>query len=488
MVPENRSSIIIPWSSGIILWSSVSIPWFSIPISRSSVSISWSSVIIPRSSAIIPRFSVTIPWASGIIPTFPSVALGSAALPRLSGVSASGGCARRGSRRLSLRLTYRPPVNSALHVALVGPLPPYRGGIAHFTQSLQRSLGARGHRTSAVTFARQYPERLFPGTTQFEDAPAEDGAPRLLDSLGPRSWGRTARHLLDGRPDVVVFQYWHPFFAPGYGRVARRLRKEGVRVLALVHNALPHERRRGDRALSRYFLRACDGAVVLSASVRRDVEALVPGLPVRQVAHPVYDLFGSAVPREAARRALDLPEAAPVLLFFGFVRRYKGLHVLLDAMPDVLGRLPEARLVVAGEFYDEPAPYREQVQRHDLHEAVRFDAAYVPSDRVALYFSAADLVVQPYVSATQSGVAQVAFHFGRPVVTTDVGGLAETVPDGEAGLVVPPEDPAALAAAIVRFFEDGLAQRMAEGVRRERAKTDWGHVCEAIEALAVNDG
>lgn len=337
----------------------------------------------------------------------------------------------------------------------------------------------------AVTFSRQYPERLFPGATQFEEAPAEGGAPRLLDSLGPRSWGRTARHLLAGRPDVAVFQYWHPFFAPAYGRVARRLRRAGVRVVALVHNALPHERRRGDRALSRYFLRACDGAVVLSASVRRDVEALAPALPLRQVAHPAYDLFGAAVPRAAAREALGLPEAAPLLLFFGFVRRYKGLHVLLEAMPRVRERLPEARLVVAGEFYDEPSSYREQAERLGLEAAVRFDDAYVPSERVALYFGAADLVVQPYVAATQSGVAQVAFHFGRPVLTTDVGGLAETVPDGEAGLVVPPEDPAALAAAVVRFFEEGLAERLAEGVRLARARAGWAHVCEAIEALAV---
>ncbi len=370
------------------------------------------------------------------------------------------------------------------HIALVGPLYPYRGGIAHFTHSLGRSLAARGHRVSAVTFSRQYPEFLFPGRTQFEMTPPQGAldAPRLIDVLGPWSWLRTARHLRDLAPDAVVFQHWMPFFAPALGTVARRL-DGGTRRLAVVHNALPHERRPGDRALSRYFLRACDGLLVLSDSVRRDVEALAPDVPVRQASHPTYDLFGKAVPRAEARAALGLPPDAPVLLFFGFIREYKGLRVLLDAMPQIRARLPGVRLVVAGEFYDDEAPYREQVRRLGLEEAVRFDAEYVPTDRVARYFGAADLVVQPYLSATQSGVAQIAFHFERPVVTTDVGGLAESVPHERAGLVVPPEDPAALAAAAVRFFEEEMAEALEEGVREVRAATGWGRICEALEGL-----
>ena len=369
------------------------------------------------------------------------------------------------------------------HIALVGPLYPYRGGIAHFTHSLGRSLAERGHRVSAVTFARQYPERLFPGRTQFETTPPEDAfdAPRLLDSIGPRSWLRTARHLRALAPEAVVFQYWMPFIAPALGTVARRL-GDGPRRLAVVHNALPHERRPGDRALSRYLLGAMDGALVLSDSVRRDVEGLAPGVSVRQAAHPAYDFFGEAIPRADARAALGLPPDAPVLLLFGFVRRYKGLHVLLDAMPRVLDQLPAARLVVAGEFYDDDAPYRAQAAA--LGDTVRFDAEYIPNERVPLYFSAADVVVQPYVTATQSGVAQIAFQFGRPVITTDVGGLAEAVPDGEAGLVVPPDDAAALAAAIVRFFEEGLAERLGAGVRRAREVHGWAEVCAAVEDLA----
>jgi D-inositol-3-phosphate glycosyltransferase len=370
-----------------------------------------------------------------------------------------------------------------LHLALVGPLYPYRGGIAHFTQSLGRRLEARGHRVSAVTFRRQYPERLFPGRTQFEQTRPADAfdAPRLLDTVDPLSWERTARHLRSLAPDAVVFQHWMPFVAPALGSVARRL--GDVRRLAVVHNALPHERRPGDRLLTRYALRAMDGLVVLSDSVRRDVERLAPDVPVLQRAHPVYDFFGEPVPRTEARAALNLPADAPVLLFFGFVREYKGLRVLLDAMPQIRERVPGVRLVVAGEFYDDEAPYRAQVRRLGLGDAVRFDAEYIPNERVAHYFGAADLVVQPYLSATQSGVAQIAYHFERPLVTTDVGGLAETVPP-DAGLVVPPENPAALADAVVRFFEEGMAAELAVGVRRMRAATGWEPLCDAVETLA----
>lgn len=372
-------------------------------------------------------------------------------------------------------------------VALVGPFWPYRGGIAHFLRTMVQGLAARGHPVRVYTFKRQYPERLFPGKTQFEpDPPPDPPAPRLLDTLNPLTWAGTARCIADDGAEVAVFKYWMPFFAPAFGTLARRLRRRGVKVLAVVDNALPHERRFGDRALGRYVLGACDGLVVMSDEVRRDVEGLVPEVPLRQVAHPVYDVFGAPVPRPEARAALGLPADAPVLLFFGFIRRYKGLHVLLDAMPGILARLPDARLVVAGEFYADEAALRAHAA--PLGAAVRFDADYIPDAAVARYFGAADVVVQPYVSATQSGVAQIAFHFGRPVVTTDVGGLAEVVPHGEAGLVVPPENPTALADAVVRFFEEGMAARLEAGVRRERAKYTWDRLYEALEALwSVDD-
>lgn len=371
------------------------------------------------------------------------------------------------------------------HITLFGPFWPYRGGIAHFNGALARVLEHRGHRVRAVTFRRQYPDALFPGTSQTDGGPPPPDTPRatrVLDSLNPLTWRHAARRAEREGAEVAILPYWLPFLAPMWGVVARHLRRRGVTVLGLVHNAIPHERRLGDLALGRYALGAMDGLIAMSEQVAGDVSRLGVHVPLRTVAHPTYNGFGEAVSRARAREALGLPARAPVFLFFGFVRPYKGLHVLLDAWGGVVGRVPDARLVVAGEFYADEGAIRAQAA--PLGDSVRFDADYIPDDRVGLYFSSADAVVQPYVTATQSGVAQIAFHFGRPVITTDVGGLAEVVPDGEAGLVVPPEDPVALGDALVRFVEDDLADTLEAGVQRAREAYSWDRVAEAVEDLA----
>ena len=368
---------------------------------------------------------------------------------------------------------------------LVGPMHPYRGGIAHFTETMYRGLQARGHAVEAVTFTRQYPELLFPGKTQLEtgavDAPVP--AARLIDTINPVTWRKAARHIARMQPDAVLFHFWMPFFGPVFGRMARYVRKRGAKVLVVVHNAIPHERRPGDLLLGRYFLNAADGCIVMSGAVAEDLEELGVDVPVRQVVHPVYDLFGPAAPREEARRNLGLSGTAPVLLFFGFVRKYKGLHVLLEAMPRVLEARPDAHLVVAGEFYDDEAPYRALIERHGLTEHVHLHADYIPNKDVPTFFAAADVVVQPYLSATQSGVAQIAFHFDTPLIITDVGGLAEVVPHERAGLVVPPEDPGALAGAIVRFFEETLEETLTKGVREQKKAYSWDRLYDAVEDL-----
>ena len=283
----------------------------------------------------------------------------------------------------------------------------------------------------------------------------------------------------------MLFNYWMPFFGPAYGTVLRRARSEGTRGLAIVHNAIPHERRPGDTLLGRWFLRHCDGFVVLSEEVERDLRTLGAKGEIRRIQHPRYDIFGKAIPRGMARDALGLPADAPVLLFFGYVRRYKGLGVLLNAMPRVRERIPDVRLVVAGEFYEDEKIYRDLVRRLDLDEVVDLRADYIPDEEVAAWFGASNVVVQPYVSATQSGVAQIAFHFGRPMILTDVGGLAEVVPHDRAGLVVPPDDAAALSDAIVRYFDEGLEESLSEGVRAERGKYSWDRLYEAVESLIV---
>ncbi|MEM6327963.1 MAG: glycosyltransferase [Bacteroidota bacterium] len=376
-------------------------------------------------------------------------------------------------------------------LVLLGPFAPYRGGIAHFHDALADGLEARGHGVTRLSFQRQYPALLFPGTSQFEpgssrlgtEAEASGAPARVLDPLNPLAWRRAVREVRASEARAMVFPYWMSFFAPMWGSVVRALGPE-IPSIALVHNAIGHEPRPGERALARFALNRCAGLLALSDRVRQDLDALGLGhLPAHQVAHPAYRQFGDPLPRAEARAALNLPAEAPVFLFFGFVRAYKGLSVLLDAMPVIREALPAARLVVAGEFYDDEAPYREQIDRLGVGDAVHIEAAYAPPERVRLLFSAADLVVQPYVSATQSGVAQVAFGLGRPVLTSDVGGLAETV--GEGGLVVPPSDPGALAREAVRFIrEPGLRERLTDGARHRGDAGDWTPVLDAVEALA----
>ena len=369
----------------------------------------------------------------------------------------------------------------SLRVAVVAPLWPYRGGIAHFAASMARSLAARGHTVRAVTFSRQYPARLFPGKTQFDTSPAPAGVPRaerLLDTLDPRTWARTARRIAEDGTDVAVLHYWMPFVAPALGSLARALRRRGVRVVVVVHNALPHEAGPLDRPLARYALGGADALVAMSAGVAADVERLGVRVPVRMAAHPAYDHFGAAVAPGEARARLGLPADAPVLLFFGFVRAYKGIGVLLDAMPAVAARVPGVRLVVAGEFYGDEAALRAQAA--PLGATVRFDADYIPDARVADYFGAATAVVQPYLAATQSGVAGIAFHFGRAVVTTNVGGLAADV--GAAGIVVPPGDAAALAEALGAVLTGDTAERLGV-VAAGRGRASWDDLSAAVEAV-----
>jgi glycosyltransferase involved in cell wall biosynthesis len=374
-----------------------------------------------------------------------------------------------------------------MSIAVVGPMHPYRGGIAHFLEKMEKGLRARGHETVPVTFTRQYPELLFPGKTQYVEGAetTEEDPVRLLDTLNPWTWYRTARYLARQSPDIVVFKYWMSFFAPAFGLIARYLRRKGVRVVSVVDNALPHERRPGDKLLGRFFLQSCDGLIVMSDEVEEDIHRLGVERPIRRMNHPIYNTFGDSLPRAEARAELDLPEEAPTLLFFGFIRRYKGLHLLLTALPQIAEHLSEVRLVVAGEFYDEKAFYQNIIENHQLDPYLRLHDGYVSDDEVATYFSAADVVVQPYVSATQSGVAKIAYHFERPLIMTDVGGLAEMMPHGEAGLVVPPEDPDALAEAVCRFFEDDLQAKLTEGVRREKEKYSWDPLYDAIERLGL---
>lgn len=369
-------------------------------------------------------------------------------------------------------------------IALVGPAAPFRGGIAQFTDTIASGLRDRGHHVYVATFKRQYPAFLFPGKTQFDqEKKALASAERLIDSVNPVTWVKTAKQILRRDVTAVAFQYWMPYFAPAYATIAGRLKNHGIRVLAVVHNVVPHEKHVGDDRLGRYFLEKCDAYLTLSDAVAEDLREMGMTAPSETVAHPVYQHFGEAIPRDEARRRLGVPGDAELLLFFGFVRPYKGLRTLLEAMRGIAAERPNVRLIVAGEFYEDEASYRDMIDDLELGATVDVRADYIPESEVRTYFSAANLVVQPYESATQSGVVQTAYNFDRPVVVTDVGGLAEVVPDDQAGYVVPAKDPAALAEAVVRYFAEAKEDAFVDGVKREKERYTWTRLLDVLEQM-----
>ncbi|MBI1798708.1 MAG: glycosyltransferase [Candidatus Eisenbacteria bacterium] len=365
-----------------------------------------------------------------------------------------------------------------MRIALLGPLAPWRGGLAQYLGLLGEALATRGD-VRGWTFTRQYPGFLFPGETQIDPDAKRPAIPveATLDSIAPMSWRRTAASIERFEPAAVILKWWVPFFAPAFASSVGPLRRRGTRVVLVCDNLVPHETRPFDRELTAWMMRNSDGYLVMSDSVERDLERLKSGAPRRRVPHPLYSQFDRGrFTRASAREKLGLE--GDVVLFFGYIRHYKGLDTLLEAWPEVCARRA-ATLVVAGEFYEDEAPCRALAAA--AGDSVRMLSRYVPDDEVEALFKAADVVVLPYRTATQSGVTQVACALGVPVITTDIGGLSETVIPEETGLVVPPEQPAALAHGITRFFDEDLAPRLRAGVERVRRANSWDAL--ALSAL-----
>ena len=341
-----------------------------------------------------------------------------------------------------------------MKIAIIGPAYPYRGGIAAFSERLALEFQSEGHEVKLYTFTLQYPAFLFPGKTQYADGPAPENLDimRCINSTNPFHWRKVARDLNQHQYQVVIFAYWMSFFAPCYTAIARGLKD--AKCIALVHNMIPHEKSLLDKLFAPRFVKTMDGFVTLSKSVLDDVTKLDRWQkPKTWSPHPVYDHFGAVEPREKALERLGLDPQYRYLLFFGLVRAYKGLDWLLEAFADERLRKYPLRLLVAGEFYDAKEPYLEIIRSHGLGEEVIVHDTFVPDHQVKDYFNAADIVVQPYKSATQSGVTQIAYHFGKPMLVTNIGGLEEIVPNGEVGYAVAP-NVHGIADALVDFFEN----------------------------------
>ncbi len=372
-----------------------------------------------------------------------------------------------------------------MRITIVSTAYPLRGGIAHYVSLLHDHLSRRNHSVSVVTFKRQYPKLLFPGKSQEEKADGISSfrAPQIIDTVNPFTWFKTGKFVAGQKPDLIIFKYWMPFFAPAFGIIARiAKRKSGCKVLFICDNVLPHERTPIDKLLTSWLFKIADYYIVQSKSVEKDLLSVVDRPEYRLVPHPVYEIFGSSKKKEDARARLGIRSNENVALFFGYVRKYKGLHVLLDAMKEVL-KAVDVHLLVVGEFYEDEKSYLAQVAALDLGENVRIISDYVPNDEVSIYFSAADVVVLPYIDATQSGIVQIAYNFHKPVIATDVGGLAEVVLDGKSGLIVNPGSKRELADAIVRFFTENLSSQLSAGATEQKKLYSWDNMVNKIEEL-----
>ncbi|GAB2452024.1 glycosyl transferase [Hymenobacter qilianensis] len=373
-----------------------------------------------------------------------------------------------------------------MRVVIIGPAYPLRGGLATYNERLARAFRDAGDEVRLVTFSLQYPSFLFPGQTQFstEKAPQDLQIEVSINSVSPVSWWRVGNRLRREKPDLVVFRFWLPFMGPALGTIARLIsRNRHTRLVAITDNVIPHEKRPGDRPLTRYFLSACHGFVTMSRSVLADLRRLHFNQPARYQPHPLYDNFGPLKPKAEALKALNLSADFQYILFFGFIRAYKGLDLLLEAFADArLAALP-VKLIIAGEFYEPAVPYEALIQQYKLAERLVRATDFIPNERVADYFCAADLVVQPYKNATQSGVSQIAYHFERPMLVTDVGGLSELIPDGEVGYVTKAQ-PKAIADALVDFYQNQREQQFTAGVQEQKKQFSWGEMITALKAVA----
>ena len=369
-------------------------------------------------------------------------------------------------------------------VILLGTAFPYRGGLAAFNERLACSFQDAGYEVEMWTFTVQYPNFLFPGKTQFSTGEAPQGLTihRKMNSLNPFNWLKVRRQLRKANADMVVFAYWMSFFAPCYGVIARRLR--GTKRIALVHNMIPHERTFLDKMLPPFFVKSMDGFVALSEAVLEDVSKLDKHQkPKAWSPHPIYDHYGAREPRELALERLHLDPGYRYLLFFGVVRPYKGLDLLIEAFSNQrLAKYP-LRLLVAGEFYEEKEGYLQAIKAHGLEDKVILRDEFIPDDQVKDYFNAADIVVQPYKTATQSGVTQIAYHFEKPMLVTDVGGLKEIVPDGKVGYVTQ-VNPQEIASALVDFFENQRYEAFVQNIQVEKQKYSWSRMVDALVSVS----
>lgn len=371
-----------------------------------------------------------------------------------------------------------------MRIAFLSPFYPFRGGIAQFGDSLYLALAAKNE-VKAFSFTRQYPGIFFPGKTQFvSDSDLDRNIPvtRVLDSINPFTWYKTAKEILKFKPDVVLISYWMPFFAPAFGKVAGLLQKRGIKIIGLMHNVIAHEKRFGDEALTKYFFNKCDGFVLLNRSSEKDLLELKPDAKYIIHSHPLYDHYGSRIALDEAREKLNIPLNKKVILFFGFIRDYKGLDLLIESMKNLND---EYLLLIAGEVYGDFKKYDELIDKLDLRKRINLQIRYIPETEIPVFFSASDVCVLPYRTATQSGIVGIAYHFDLPVIVTNVGGLAEMVEVNKTGLIINQLNPEVIAGRLIEYFNSNLKEHLTPYIQEYKKEHSWQKLAEQILLFSI---
>ena len=373
-----------------------------------------------------------------------------------------------------------------LNIIIIGPAHPLRGGLASFNERLAFEFKNKGHQVSIYTFSLQYPGFLFPGTTQYSTEPAPAGIKInvAINSVNPFNWIKVGRRIKKERPDIILVRYWLPFMGPCLGTILRIVKKNRhSKIVCLADNVIPHEKRFGDVAFTKYFLKPIDAFITMSEKVLGDLKIFTPSKPAKYVAHPLYDNFGEKISKSEARKELKIKNEELIILFFGFIRKYKGLDILFDAMkilqtPNSKYQTINPKLLVAGEFYEDKKSYDDQIKSLGIEESLILRTEFIPDSEVKYYLCAADVVVQPYRNATQSGVTPLAYHFEIPMIVTNVGALPAMVPENKVGLIAEP-NANSIAEKIVEYFNKGEEQFLPY-LREEKKKYSWSLLMEAI--------
>jgi glycosyltransferase involved in cell wall biosynthesis len=371
-------------------------------------------------------------------------------------------------------------------IVIIGSAWPLRGGLSAFNERIARQYASIGDEVEIYTFSLQYPAILFPGKTQYSSEPAPNDLKInvKINTVNPVTWFKTGNEIKNKKPDLVIIKFWIPFVAPSLGKIARIIRKNGhSKVISIIDNIIPHEKRPGDKQLASYWVNSVDGFVTMSKAVLGELDLFDKEKPKMFCPHPLYDHYGTITDKSTAKKKLGLEHEYKYMLFFGFIRDYKGLDILLQAMDHEYIKSNKIKLLVAGEFYTDSKPYFELIEKHGLGDVVIMSNDFIPDSKVALYFNACDVVVQPYKDATQSGVTQIAYHFEKPIITTNVGGLAEIVPDNEVGFVTEP-DVNEIQDAIIRFYRGNKGDMFEKNVRKIKFKYSWDNMLAAIDSVA----